>query len=138
MYGSGTWTSEWAEESSNFMEADSLVTKIEALVREGKVQGQDVFLFTDNSTFEFMYYGGYSTLWKLSAIILRLYQAIQDGDLILHVIYVAGTQMKAWGVDGLSRGDLLLLEGMMAGQDPLLFIPLLEGANERCKGRVDR
>ena len=32
--------------------------------------------------------------------------------------------MKAWGVDGLSRGDLL--EGMMAGQDPLSFIPLSE------------
>ena len=44
--------------------------------------------------------------------------------------------MKAWGVDGFSRRDLL--EGMMAGQDPFLFIHLLEGANERSKGRVDR
>ena len=39
MYESGTWTPEWAEESSNSREADNLVTKIESLVREGKVQG---------------------------------------------------------------------------------------------------
>ena len=136
MYESGTWTSKWAEESSNFREADNLVTKIESLVREGKVQGQEVFLFIDNSTFEFMYYRGYTTSWKFSAIILRLYQAIQDGDLILHVIHVAGTWMKVWGVDGLSGGDLF--EGMMAGKDPFSFIPLLEGTNERSKGRVDR
>jgi len=135
MYESGTWTTEWAKESSNFREADNLVTKIETLVREGKIHGQEVFLFTDNSTFEFTFYRGYSTSWKLSAIILRLYQAMRDGDLILHVIHVAGTRMKEWGVDGLSRGDLL--EGMMSGLDPLLFIPLSEGANERSSGKVE-
>ena len=86
MYKSGTWTEEWAKESSNFRETDNLVTKIETLVWERKVHGQEVFLFMDNSTFEFTYYKGYSTSWKLSAIILRLYQAIRDGDLILHVI----------------------------------------------------
>ena len=31
---------------------------IESLVREGKVQCQEVFLFTENSTFEFTYYQG--------------------------------------------------------------------------------
>ena len=114
------------------------VTKIECLVREWKVQGQEVFLSTDNSMFEFTYYRGYSMPWKLSAIILRLYQDIRDGDLILCVMHVAGTRMKvkAWGVNGLSRGDLL--EGMMAGQDLLSFIPLLEGVIEKSKGRVDR
>ena len=39
--------------------------------------------------------------------------------------------MKAWGVDGLSRGNLL--EGTMDGEDPLSFIPLSEGANKRSK-----
>ena len=93
-----------------------------------------MFLFTDNSTFEFTYYKGYSMSWKLSAIILKLYQAIHDGDLILHVIHVAGTCMKTWGVDGLSRGELL--EGMMSGEDPLSFIPMAKGANERSQGKV--
>ena len=61
MYESGTWTTEWAQESSNFREADNLVTKIETLVRKGKIHGQEVFLFTENSTFEFTFYRGYST-----------------------------------------------------------------------------
>ena len=43
--------------------------------------------------------------------------------------------MKAWGVDGLSRGGLL--EGMMAGLDPLSVIPLVEGSNERSRGKVE-
>ena len=93
-----------------------------------------MFLFTDNSMFEFTYYKGYSTSWKLSAIILQLNPVITDGDLILHVIHVSETRMEAWGVDGLSRGDFL--ESMMAVEDPLSFIPLAEGANDRYRGRV--
>ena len=37
MYESGTWNEDWANESSNFREADILVIKIEALVKEGKI-----------------------------------------------------------------------------------------------------
>ena len=40
------------------------------------------------------------------------------------------------GVDGLSRGDLL--EGMMAGEDPLTFVPLTKGADKRSKGKVGK
>ena len=54
---------------------------------------------------------------KLSNIILRLYLAQRNGRLRLHVIHVAGTRMKALGVDGLSRGDYL--EGFLALQDPI-------------------
>ena len=53
---------------------------------------------------------------------------------ILHVIHVAGTRMKEAGIDGLSRGDFMV--GIMAGMDPLSFIPLNEGANERVCGRL--
>ena len=42
--------------SSNFREADILVIKIEALVKEDNIQGQEVFILTENSTFEFTYY----------------------------------------------------------------------------------
>ena len=42
--------------------------------------------------------------------------------------------MKESGIDGLSRGDLL--EGMMAGKDPLSFLPLDKGAGQRSQGRV--
>ena len=42
--------------------------------------------------------------------------------------------MKACGEGGLSRGDLL--EGMMAGEDLLLLVPLAKGANGRSEGKV--
>ncbi len=65
---------------------------------------------------------------------MHLHKAEQDGDLILHVIHVVGTCMKSWGIDGLSREELI--EGMMGGQDPLSFIPLYEGADDHSNGRV--
>jgi hypothetical protein len=42
--------------------------------------------------------------------------------------------MKASGVDGLSREDLT--EGMMAGRNPLSFVPFNRGADKRSGGRV--
>ena len=112
------------------------MAKVESPVEAGEIQGQEVFLFIDNSTFKSTYYQGYSKSRKLSGIILRLYQAIRDRALILHVIHMTGTRMKALGVDGLSRVDLL--EGMMAGDDPLSFAPLARGADKRTNGKVGK
>ncbi len=53
---------------------------------------------------------------------------------MLHVIHISGKWMKASGADGLLRGNLM--EGMMAGKDPLLFIPFNRGADNRLGGRV--
>jgi hypothetical protein len=53
---------------------------------------------------------------------------------MLHVIHISGKQMTASGVDSLLRGGLT--EGMMAGKDPLLFIPFNRGADNRSGGRV--
>lgn len=134
-YESGMWTKEFGEQSSNFREAENLVLRIERLVEEDEGKGREIFLFTDNIVFESTYYKGYSNSEKLSDIILRLHKAQRSGALKLHVIHIAGTRMKEWGVDGLSRGDLL--EGMMAGNDPLSYIPLHKDANERSEGSVE-
>ena len=133
-YQAGTWSGDWRAESSNFREADNLVLRLEQLGREGLVQGHEIFLFTDNFVFEACYYKGHSASEKLSDIMFRLHKAERDAGFKLHVIHVAGTRMKSWGVDGLSRGDLM--EGMMAGKDPLSFIPLSEGADQRAGGAV--
>ena len=86
-------------------------------------------MFTDNLVFENCYYRGHSESEKLLDIIFCLHKAEREGGFKLHVIHVAGTRMKSWGIDGLSRGDLM--EGMMTGKDPLSFIPLAAGANKR-------
>ena len=100
----------------------------------GSLGDQELFLFTDNLVFEMGFYKGHSASKKLSAILLRLHKCQRNGGFKLHVVHVAGTRMKSWGIDGLSRGDLM--EGMMAGADPLSFIPLADGANTRSNGKV--
>ena len=52
MYKLGIWKEDLVNKSSNFREAANLVIKNEALVKEGNIQGQEVFLLIDNSTFE--------------------------------------------------------------------------------------
>ena len=52
LYESETWTTDWKNDSSNFREADSPVTKIEFLLETGDIQGQEVLLFIVISTFE--------------------------------------------------------------------------------------
>ena len=72
---------------------------------------------------------------QLLELVFRVHKAEQDGGFILHAIHILGRQMKASGVDGLSRGDLT--EGMMSRQDPLSFIPFhLVGADERSNGQA--
>jgi hypothetical protein len=78
-YQSGTWAGDWAAESSNFREAENLVLRLEGLVRDGTVQGHEVFMFTDNSVFESSYYKGHSTSEKLSDITFRLHRAVRGG-----------------------------------------------------------
>lgn len=134
IYFSGPWASDWQQQSSNYREASNLVIRIREFIREGRIRNQELFIFTDNSTFESCYYKGHSSSKLLSDLILDLYIVAREGNVKLHVLWVAGKRMKAWGIDGLSRGDTA--EGMMAGEDPLTFIPLSVGANERSDGRV--
>ena len=71
----------------------------------------------------------------LSDIILRLRLLQQHTRCIIHVIHIAGTGMKAAGLDGLSRGDLL--DGMMrSSTNPWQLVPLSQPANQRMPGRL--
>jgi hypothetical protein len=92
-----------------------------------------VFVLTDNSAFEGLYYKGHLTSRELSNIIFWLYKAQQSGAFILHVLHISGKRLKATGVDGLSKGDHM--EGMMAGDDPMSFLPFHLGADIRSQGR---
>ena len=80
-----------------------MLLRLEKLGRYGLVQGHEIFMFTDNLVFEACYYKGHSASEKLSDIMFCLHKAERDVGFKLHVIHVAGTQMKSGGVDGLSR-----------------------------------
>ena len=131
-YEAGAWNVEWRDKSSNTQEAENLTDRSERLVLEKALEHHEIFVFTDNSAFEGCYYKGHSTSEELSDIVFRLHKAERDGGFILHVLHISVKRMKASGVDGLSRGDLT--EGMMAGEDPLSFIPLNRGADDLSGG----
>jgi len=133
-YESGAWNLEWREKSSNCQEAKNLTDRLERLLADGALRNHEVFLITDNSAFEGAFYKGHSPSRELSDIVFWVHKAQQYGGFVLHVIHISGKWMKASGVDGLSRGDLT--EGMMAGKDPLSFIPFNRGADDRAGGKV--
>jgi hypothetical protein len=133
-YESGAWNLEWREKSPNCREAENLTDRLERLVADGALNNHEVFLITDNAAFEGAFYKGHSPARELSDIVFRVHKAQRDGGFVLHVIHISGKRIKASGVDGLSRGDLT--EGMMAGKDPLSFIPFNRGADDRSIGKV--
>ena len=135
-YESANWASQYRDESSNWKEASNLVLRIDGLGEQGRLTGAELFVVTDNMVFGGYFYRGYSSSKKLNDLILRLRLIEMKTGCIIHVIHVAGTRMKASGIDGLSWGDLL--EGMMAGRNPLEFIPLNEGAAERVGPRLEK
>ena len=134
-----TWTSgEWEEEaklqSSNWREATNLADRFEEEAEAGDLKGTEVFILTDNFVFESTYWKGSSSSRKLHEIVLRLHRTAHFKGVLLRVYHISGERMKRSGVDGLSRGDLL--EGIMAGADPLSFVPFHLGADQRANGLV--
>jgi hypothetical protein len=122
-FGSALWKGEqlayqarvhatyYAGQSSNFQEANNLVSRMEEEAVTGLLDDKECFIFTDNTAFEGTFYKGHSTSPVLTNIILRLRILQLRHSVILHVIHIAGTRMKAAGIDGLSWGNML--EGMM-------------------------
>ena len=150
-YESGVWSQQWRGKSSNVREAENLTDRLERLagqlaigvverlerLNEGAgLADHEVFVLTDNSAFEGAYYKGHSVSKELSDIVFRLYKAQQDGGFILHLLHISGKRVKVTGVDGLSRGDHT--KGMMAGEDPMSFLPFHLGADIRSQGRVGK
>ena len=134
-YRYGHWCCENGEASSNYRELLNLVEGLEAMIARGELTGAEIWLFTDNSTAESVFYKGNSTSKTLFNLVLRLRRVQMEGDLRLHVIHVAGKRMIVQGTDGGSRGDLN--QGVMAGENMLGFVPLHLSAMDR-SGSVER
>jgi hypothetical protein len=124
------WCQEVSEASSNYRDLLNLVESLEAPMDDRGIRGADDFLFTDNSTLEVVFFKGSSMperLFKL--MVLQLCQIEIKGDLLLHVIHMAGTRMIEEDADGGLRGDLL--QGEMAGCSVINFVHLHLSALER-------
>jgi hypothetical protein len=73
--------------------------------QEGRLDGCEVFLYTDIQTDEGYYFRGTAKSRALFELSVTLYKLQMKFDLILHVVLIAGTWMIQQGTDGLSRGD---------------------------------
>jgi hypothetical protein len=126
----GQWPERISETmSSNWRELANLVETVESEVRDHGLSDCEIFLLTDNTMAEAAYWKGTSQSEQLFELVLRLRLLEQKHDLIIHVIHVAGTRMKAQGTDGISRGDNSM--GVMRGVPMEEVCPLHATAFER-------
>lgn len=86
-------------------------------------------MFTFNFMMECAYFRGTSKSKQLFNLILHLWKLEMQGELFIHLIWVAGTQMIAQGTDGVSWGDLG--NGVMSRESMLKHVPLNEGVDAR-------
>jgi hypothetical protein len=123
--------------SSNYREFYNLVLRIKMFFKEGLIaRGTEIFIFTDDFVTLQCFFKGTSNSPLLFELVLRLRTPEMKGDLLIHLIWVAGTRMIEQGTDGLSRGDLS--NGVMAGDTIVLHVPLNKDAFSRSAGLRDR
>jgi len=134
-YVTAEWTESAKQQSSNWREATNLVDRIEELAEDEDARDMEVIILTDNEVFERTFWKGSSTVELLHETMLRLRRTAMRSRLRALVYHISGERMKRIGVDGLSRGDMY--EGVLAGGDPLDYVPFNEGANARSVGRVE-
>ena len=68
-YEAGPWKMQWRKESSNVRKAENLTNCIERLGLDMMLAGHEVFVVTDNTVFERVYYKGHSPSAKLNGIV---------------------------------------------------------------------
>jgi hypothetical protein len=104
-YELGEWCESIQEATSNYRELRNLVSAMVREAQEGRLDGCEVFLYTDNQTAEESYSKGTAGRRSLFELIGMVYKLQMEFDFILHVIWIAGTRMIQQGTDGLSRGE---------------------------------
>jgi hypothetical protein len=113
----------------NWKELSNLVDSLDEILTNNDLRGCEMFMFTDNSTAEAVYWKGTSHSQKLFELVLRLKKLEAKHDMILHVIHVSGKRMIAQGTDGISWGDHSA--GVMRGIPMTAYVPLHQDAFAR-------
>jgi len=121
-YAHGQWDEEHKAKTSNFIELANIVYALERAQRQGTLKNSEVFLFTDNGTAEAAFFKGTSKSEKLFELVLRLHKIHMHGEIVLHLVHVAGRRRISQGTDGLSRGNPA--ERLGGSEDLLNHVPL--------------
>jgi hypothetical protein len=104
-YELGEWCDKIQEAFSNYRELRNQVNAMLRVAQEGRLDGCEVFLYTDNQTAEGSYLQGTAKSRALFELLVTLYKLQMQFDFILHVVWIAVARMIQQGTDGLSRGE---------------------------------
>jgi hypothetical protein len=99
----GEWCEDIQGKTSKYREFRNLVNALLRAAEEGRLKGAEIFIFTDNQAAEGAYYRGTSPSRALFDLVVTLYKLQMKYDLVLHVIWIAGTRMIQQGTDGITR-----------------------------------
>jgi hypothetical protein len=75
------------------------------VAQDVRLDGCEVFLYTDNQNVEGSYFRGTAKSRALFELIVTLYKLQMQLDLVFHVVWIAGTRMIQQGADRFSRGE---------------------------------
>jgi len=128
-YTHGIWSSHTEQWSFNLRELSNLVSVLEEGAADGSLIDTKVWLFTDNSTSESVFWKGHSPSPLLNELALRLWVLEMGGRIKINMVHIPRTRMIAQGTDGLSCGDYT--EGVMSGDSMLAHVPLHLSALDR-------
>ena len=131
----GLWKTEFAEGGSNLREAQNLANHLLSEIKAGNHDGCEVWCFTDNSVWSYVWTKGLSTARHLFYLVLELRIAAREHEVYLKTCHLSGDRMIATGMDGWSRGNHDA--GLSLGFDVRLFIPLHRSAWEVTEGALE-
>ena len=124
----GLWRTVFAEGGSNLREAQNLANHLLADIRAGKHDGCEVWCFTDNAVWSFVWTKGLSSAKHLFRLVLDLRIVAREHEVYLRTCHISGKRMIAAGMDGWSRGNHDA--GLSLGYDIRNYVPLYLSAWE--------
>jgi hypothetical protein len=96
-YTHGIWSKDDSFSSYNFRELNNLVQVLERGYQSGQLLHSEVWLFTDNSASEGVFYKGHSPSPRLNDLALHLRCLEMHGKMNINMIHMAGTRMVSQG-----------------------------------------
>ena len=118
----GVYNEEGYVTISNHREFCNLVETIEEVGTKGNLQGEEVFLCTDNMVSESIAAAGSFKSEVLLDLVMRLHCLSMHFRCNFRFIHVAGTRMIRQVTEGLSSGDIY--EGIMMQKTMIYFLLL--------------
>ena len=122
----GLWLPEFALGGSNLREGTNMVNHLLKDVRAGKHDVCEVWCFTDNAVWSYVWNSGLSTAKHLFQLVLDLRIEARKHEVYIRSCHISGNRMIATGMDGWSRGNHDA--GLSLGYDIRKYIPLHQDA----------